>query len=226
MSELSPKARDLFARARRDAAPTAAQKAALFSRIEARAASPAGASGGTWWLFGAGVIVVAATLLYLALSPGEAPRTSAKKDAPAVAVEAPRAVAMIAARRELAHRAEPEIASRELSIERRRPTAPTVREESSAAETEGAPDGDFAAELALVGAAQRARLQRHPALALTLLAEHERDFATGILSTERDVLRAQIACESGDIERGLALGAPYTNGAYASRIRTSCGEER
>ena len=85
------------------------------------------------------------------------------------------------------------------------------------------PDGrDLAAELALLRAALRARRTGDVAAALDALDAHEARFPLGVLANERDVTRAAVICESGDLERGRALAAPFASSAWGGALARAC----
>lgn len=237
MTELSPKARDLFARARREGAPTAAQKAALFSRIETRAAAPVKASGWSWVMLGGSALVIVAILAFFASESSKGAEVA--KPVGRALVAMPVAVAIEEPRVELAvpePEPEPEIVHDVQPVVAR--TARVAREQEMV-ETEAAQDAphepvrtepvsgcELSAEMALVNAARMFRRQGQFDQAVEMLEEHRRECPEGELAMDRNILLARITCERGDVEAGRALGAPYRDGAFGSLIDQSCGEDR
>jgi hypothetical protein len=236
VTELSPRARDLFARARREGAPTAAQKAALLSRIETRAAAPVKASGWAWLVLGGSALVIVAILAFFASESSKGAEVG-KPSEPLHVAAPPVAGAIEEPRVEIAvpePQPEPEIVP-----EVPRVVAPAARARTRSAATvqEAAPGPvavqpapvtgcELAAEMALVNSARMFCQRGQFDQAVELLEEHRRDCRDGAMAMERNVLLARITCERGDIEAGRALGAPYRDGAYGSLIDQSCGEDR
>lgn len=235
MTELSPKARDLFARARREGGPTAAQKAALLSRIETRAAAPAKGSGWSWLMFGASALVIVAILAFFASESSKGDEVAKPVERPlvalplvAAAVEEPR-VEIAVPEPQPEPEIVPEPAVAPVHRVARTPIAREASESPSAREVvapERSAECELAAEQALYAAAGLARRQGHDEQAEALLVEHRRECPNGVFAQQRDVMLAKILCDRGDLEAGRAIAARHRGSVYGSVIDQSCGEDR
>lgn len=91
-----------------------------------------------------------------------------------------------------------------------------------------APGGTLAAENRLLAQARTALIDGQPEQALVRLGEHARRFPDGILSEERQALRAVALCEAGrDAEGDAAARAfllEHPHAALAQRVRSACRE--
>jgi hypothetical protein len=87
----------------------------------------------------------------------------------------------------------------------------------------GARGDDLEAELALIGAAQRALGRNAPAEAVRSLDEHARQFPRGALSSEREGLRAIASCRAGQKALASRFLARQPGSPLAARIRSACG---
>jgi hypothetical protein len=91
-----------------------------------------------------------------------------------------------------------------------------------------APGGTLAAENRLLAQARTALLDGQPEQALLRLGEHARRFPDGVLSEERQALRAVALCEAGrDTEGDAAARAfllEHPHAALAQRVRSACRE--
>jgi len=79
-------------------------------------------------------------------------------------------------------------------------------------------------ELLLLRRAQAARRAHRYASALAALREHQRRFPEGTLASERDVARALTLCESGRLDEGRALAAPFAGSAWAASLDEACAD--
>jgi hypothetical protein len=88
---------------------------------------------------------------------------------------------------------------------------------------------DLDAELALLRRARAALAEGRPADALTLLAEHARRFATGLLGEEAALLRVQALCETGARDQARAEAQAFArarpDSSHAKRIVRLCSEQ-
>jgi hypothetical protein len=207
MTELSPRARDLFARARASATPTAAERARVLERVE-RAVTPSvapPAPSAALPAIGVGVLVVLATVLSMIGTPRPPEPARAVVDPPPAPIAAPL----------------PAIAS---------PSAPTIEPPEPSpiaavpmAAASPAPERDpLTEELLLLRRAQASRRAHRYAGALAALREHARRFPDGTLASERDVARALVLCESGRLEEGRALAVPFAGSAWAASLDEAC----
>lgn len=91
-----------------------------------------------------------------------------------------------------------------------------------------APGSTLAAENRLLAQARTALIDGQPEQALLRLGEHARRFPDGVLSEERQALRAVALCEAGrDAEGGAAARAfllEHPHAALAQRVRSACRE--
>ena len=260
MSELSPRAKALFDRARQAGAPSAAERASLLERIEKAApgggsspppATP-GASSKLGVVLSSVVGVVALVALVAWLGTRKAPeettaRTASDPDIAMLLAEPPLAEPPLAeplaeppiaeppiAAPPIAHPpiAEPPIAPPVPSAGPRAapPTEPLAQEPpvpAARAERRASPPAegdDLAAELAILRRAQAARRARLFDGALAALDEHARRFPAGTLATERQVTRALVLCERGDLAQGRALAAPFASSAWSSSLARACAD--
>lgn len=208
MTELSPRARDLFARARASASPTVTERARVLERVE-RAVTPSvapPAPSAALPMMGVGVLVVLATVLSMIGTPRAPEASRAIVDPPPAPIEAPlptidpAPVAMLV------------------------PSAPHDPVAVVAA-PRPAPERDpLTEELLLLRRAQTARRAHRYAGALAALREHARRFPDGTLASERDVARALVLCESGRLEEGRALAVPFARSAWAASLDEACAD--
>lgn len=91
-----------------------------------------------------------------------------------------------------------------------RPTAPTPKVADPAAEAE------------LARAMDRALRDGDPAGALRLAAEHERRFPHGVLSEEREGVRAMARCATGDHAAGMGFLRAHPKSPLRARITKAC----
>ncbi|MDQ3036612.1 MAG: hypothetical protein M3Y87_29740 [Myxococcota bacterium] len=250
MSELSPRARDLFARARAGGAASAAEKAALYSRIEktlapppapssSPPAAPAGAAGG--WI----ALVVSSIALVLWLGwnamPGASPVASVAdaipEPGPSSAVDADPALpdpppsvresapTEVEAAVVIDERVDA-IAAETGDAPRAGARASASRGSTSRVSPPRADDADPAEELALLRLAQRARREHRWGAAIDALDRHASRFPEGALAHEREVTRALVLCESGELDRGRALAARFASSAWARSLGAACEGSR
>ncbi|MEX1362831.1 MAG: hypothetical protein AB1Z98_06880 [Nannocystaceae bacterium] len=85
---------------------------------------------------------------------------------------------------------------------------------------------DLAAENQLLAQARRALLDDRPEHALARLDEHQRRFAEGLLTQERQALRAVALCEAGRTTEGKPAARSFLRehpqAALAHRVRSAC----
>lgn len=85
---------------------------------------------------------------------------------------------------------------------------------------------DLAAENQLLAQARRALLDDRPEHALARLDEHQRRFAQGLLTQERQALRAVALCEAGRTTEGKPAARSFLRehpqAALAHRVRSAC----
>lgn len=103
-------------------------------------------------------------------------------------------------------------------------TIPAHRARASTSNASSESSGEaLDAEVAVLYGVQAALVARLPAVALERLAEYERTFPNGDLRTEAKVLRVNALLQSGERERGEALGRAMLranpNGTHAGRLR-------
>ena len=271
MSALSPRARDLFARARAEGAPSAARRARVLENVENAIAAPSahpplahppvigrmllaltvlGAIGLVSWssialsrhdavaedavsddaVAAVSVDAVSVAAVSVAAVSVDAVSDDAVSD-DAVSPSATPSSARSASLPAVSDRREPDVSAPAAlhapaalvathGMETPRAARPFVAAAPPRAER---PDGrDLAAELALLRAALRARRTGDVAAALDALDAHEARFPLGVLANERDVTRAAVICESGDLERGRALAAPFASSAWGGALARAC----
>jgi len=84
----------------------------------------------------------------------------------------------------------------------------------------------LAEENRLLAKARKALLDEQPQRALTVLADHARRFADGVLTEERKALHAVALCEAGRSEDGAAAARSFLRAhpraALAQRVRSAC----
>lgn len=213
MSELSPRSRELFARARASGAPTSAERARLLERVEravapsvAPPAAPTSALGPT--IAVVGLVVLAVALSVIGPSESERPPTATAPSPPSV-VSTPSV---------------PDLAP--IAVVAETPTAapPPTRAQTHAARRASRDEAtdDLTIELGLLRRAQAARRAHRYAAALATLDEHRRRFPNGTLASERDVARALTLCESGHLDEGRVLGARFSGTAWSGSITQAC----
>jgi hypothetical protein len=216
MKDMSPRARDLFARARASGAPSPADRARLLDRVQKATAPsvpppPAPPTIGLPAIGVGGLIVMASLLAVLGTGGADPVATGGDVSVatPEVEVEVE-----VEAEREVEREVEVEVEVEAEAEAEREPASPRR-----------APiEDDMTLELRLLRRAQSARrAHRYPA-ALAALREHETRFPHGILASERDVARALVLCESGDLEQGRALAAPFAGTAWSSSLAQACTE--
>lgn len=90
------------------------------------------------------------------------------------------------------------------------------------------PGDDLAEENRLLGQARRALIDERPERALARLGEHERRFPHGVLTEERQALRAVALCEAERSVEGKAAARlflrEHPQAALAHRVRSACLE--
>ena len=90
------------------------------------------------------------------------------------------------------------------------------------------PGDDLAEENRLLGRARRALIDEQPARALAQLDEHEQRFPRGVLTEERQALRAIALCEVGREVEGTAAARlflrEHPQAALSHRVRGACLE--
>jgi len=228
MTALSPKARDLFARARAEGAPSAAERARILERVseaimKPSGAPPAGPPAGLSVTAGMLLTVVALGTIGLVswsrFVSDPSPRTqltptkiaSETSDAPSrPSVTPAQSIAgPLEPAREIRQPDPTHLPTHGKTLRPRR-----VQEENSS---------DLAAELAILRTAQHARRAGDLPGAHDALDEHDRLFPQGILANEREVARATVVCESGDVERGRQLAARFASTAWAGALGRACG---
>ncbi|MFV8754657.1 hypothetical protein ACNOYE_29270 [Nannocystaceae bacterium ST9] len=106
--------------------------------------------------------------------------------------------------------------------------APRVTEAPRASEAEVEDESSLAAELALVRAAERLRVDDREA-ALAELEEHRRRFAVGVLASEREALRIELLCELGrtkhaEVARERFL-VEFGGSPLRARVLASCSND-
>jgi hypothetical protein len=230
MSALSPRARDLFARARAEGAPSAADRARVLERVSKAIAEPsapppappAGLSMTARMLLAIAALGTIAAVSWSGIGEG-ARRTTPPIERvmpAAVAIETPVSPTESARVEATAIEATP-IEAPPTPIADVAPSAPArTRAPRPARPIE--PASDLAAELALLRTAQRARRAGDLPAALAALDEHATQFPEGVLANERDVTRAAVVCESGDLAHGRALAAPFASSAWAGALAQAC----
>lgn len=113
------------------------------------------------------------------------------------------------------------------NTDRSRPAPPQTRPSTV---TPPVADDDFddglLEENRLLGLARTALLERDPRRALDHLDEHARRFPRGVLTQERQALRAVGLCEAHDDEQGITAARAFLHAhpraALADRVRASC----
>jgi hypothetical protein len=256
MSGLSPRARELFARARAAGAPTAVERAALYAKIEsaidaptpAPSSPPSSATIPSGWIGASAVIGLAALgIAWLASPERDPPSTastmlhaqhaqSAQPEAPSASDRPAIGAGVIAG----ITPPPPSASSTGAEVTRRGDTASTARAvprdvrgsrdgagsraPRSARRADGPDDADadLAAELRLLRRAQDARRDRRWTDALSSLDVHGSRFPGGALAIEREVTRALVLCESGELERGRALAGRFSSSAWARALAAAC----
>jgi hypothetical protein len=108
------------------------------------------------------------------------------------------------------------------SVQRTTLRAPRKRPPQPSAAHDAVATGDPAAELALLKLA-RVNARSAPLRALSLIVEHERDFAQGTLVEEREVIAIEALLVSGQRvaaeTRAALFGERFGNSAHARRVR-------
>lgn len=108
----------------------------------------------------------------------------------------------------------------------RRDATPTRRISRSAAP--GAARGELEQELSLMEQAQHALKQGDPESALSSLDQHAAEHPDGMLSSERQGVRAIALCQAGKREEGQRVARRFLNDSpkspVAARVRAACFE--
>ncbi len=103
---------------------------------------------------------------------------------------------------------------------------PSTRRSPAPAPKAPATVDTLAEENRLLAKARKALLDERPERALTLLADHARRFADGVLAEERKALRAVALCDAGRSEDGAAAARAFLRAhpkaALAQRVRSAC----
>ncbi len=101
-------------------------------------------------------------------------------------------------------------------------------DEPSPAPAEPVPGSTLAEENRLLSQAREALIDRAPERALVRLGEHAQRFPAGVLSEERQALRAVALCEAGRDADGDAAARAFLHAhpqaALAERVRSACLE--
>ncbi len=244
MSGLSPRARALFERARAEGTPTARERERLYARLDAAiaagsapngsaanggapseppapaagTAAPAGATLASVSTAALGIVAALAALTALTVlltPPAPVPVPKSEPDSPSgpASDSAPA----------LVPDAEPEPAPEPVPVPVPVPVPDSAASSARPLRTT-APVADLAAELALLRRAQAARVDARYSDALGVLAEHEARFPHGALAREREIARALVLCESGDVARGRALALRLGPSAWSGSIARACGD--
>ncbi len=107
-----------------------------------------------------------------------------------------------------------------------RRNVPSTRRSPTPAPKAPASVDTLAEENRLLAKARKALLDEQPERALTLLADHARRFAGGILVEERKALRAVALCDAGRNDDGAAAARAFLRAhpkaALAQRVRSAC----
>jgi RNA polymerase sigma-70 factor (ECF subfamily) len=237
MDELGPSAKHVLDRARAARTPSAADRerlrAAIAASVAAGATTAVAASAKAWYaaawvkvVLGASVAVIAGGGALIAWTASE-PRTPA----PTIA----RVEASVERSDEIAIEYHDEIA-----ID---PITPTIEPPVPAASTPSAeapreaevattpvrrprpePEGDLAAELELLHAAQRAWRSGDASGTLALVHDHETRFRRSQLASERTALRILALCRLGRDDEARRLAARWLRTATSSPSRRSVEE--
>ena len=264
MSDLSPRARALFDKAREAGAPTPAERERLYQKLEPMTGGPgpttpppAAGGAGAWVAGGIVVGLAVAGLVWhgvgddagrsptrpkdtvvasdvalppavgvhpeLPLGSGELPASSVAP-ASGTTARSPATGATGASDRPPGSPQPPRTSARAGATHdaAQRPGAAS-RRRADAERNAQATGNDLAAELALLQTAQRARHERRFDAALASLASHATRFPDGALAHEREVTRALVLCERGDLERGRILATRFAPSAWSGALRAACG---
>jgi hypothetical protein len=106
-----------------------------------------------------------------------------------------------------------------------------VLEEKTTTETspEGRPANTLDQEMQLLKRAQVAQASGRPSEALSILAEHAKQFPNGKLAESREVARVIALCQSGQTQASRSAAdrflATRPNSPFASRVRGVCAEK-
>jgi hypothetical protein len=108
--------------------------------------------------------------------------------------------------------------------------APTAAPQNLASHRKSAarvPAESLAKEVVILSRAGAALHRGRPGEALTALAEHQREFPTGVLAQERSAARAQALCALGRLQEArkelFQLARTSPNSPLESRARKACG---
>lgn len=92
------------------------------------------------------------------------------------------------------------------------------------------PTAAVLAEVALLERAKAELQDKRPAVALALLDRHAADHADGVLTEEREALRALARCAAGDVSTGRSVMQTFLRAhprsTYAARVRAACEGKR
>jgi hypothetical protein len=109
-----------------------------------------------------------------------------------------------------------------VSTLRAEPRAAAVVPGPPAHQARPAPQDSFAAEVALLGKARRAKLDGDPQTCIHLLQTHERAFPSSSLAMEREVLFVEAEHAAGRVDqatlRAESFGQRYPGSPYASKV--------
>jgi hypothetical protein len=215
----------LFARARAELSPSAADQARVLAAITAKLPPPGAGGGGGGGAGGAGSATIAKVAAGVVVA-GAIAFAIARVAAPPVA--APITPAPASTPATTASSIAPAESAPGVDIDSLPNAKPVVTKPVASAKA--APSSDaLAAELRLVERMHAAEQKNDLTAALGIADEHAREFPNGVLAEEREATRAVVTCKRDGSSRATTLATfekRFPRSSHEARVTAACGSDR